>query len=156
MAFAPSPEMDIYREAVTKMHAQCTLRLYQALLDCGLAVAEPEGGFYVYPSFYPYEGSLQKLGIHTSLQLSQWLITECGLAALPGSAFGEDDCGPKFGRYRLRMATSYLYFQDEDEKYLRGYDMLVRAGEGQRPVDLPLLDAAIEAIRRAVGILKST
>lgn len=145
--------MDSYRAQVTSMHRYCTLRLYDALKTCGLDVAEPKGAFYVYPSFRPFSAKLHALGIETSLQLSRWLIEECGVAALPGTAFGERDDGPPHGRFRLRMATSYLYFSDEQDRYARGYDLLQRVSMGEK-VGLPLLDEAIAAIQAAVHKLQ--
>lgn len=147
--------MDLYRNQVANLHKQCTLRLYEALRNCGLAVPQPKGAFYVYPSFHPYTKQLEARGIRTSLELSRWLIEECGVAALPGSVFGEDDAGPVGGRYRLRMATSYLYFRDQKERYEKGYDLLERASNGMKTVELPLLDDAIVAIQNAVAKLTS-
>jgi aspartate aminotransferase len=155
VAFDTTPEMDLYRQQLTSLHKRCTMKLHQALVDCGLAVAEPKGSFYVYPSFHPYTKQLESLGITTSLQLSKWLIEECGIATLPGSAFGEDDIGLPGGRYRLRMATSYLYFRDEEDRYGRGYELLSSALSEDAELELTLLDAAIEAIHNAVLKLKS-
>lgn len=143
--------MDLYRKQVRDLHRTCTLKLYHALRHCGLAVAVPKGSFYLYPSFHPYTKQLEALGIKTSLQLSRWLIEECGIAALPGSAFGEDDKGTIGGRYRLRMATSYLYFSSTSVRYARGYDLLNTASSD---VELPLVDEAVGAIEKAVAKLK--
>lgn len=147
--------MDLYRQQVTLLHKRCTLKLYQALRACGLAVAEPKGSFYLYPSFHPFTRQLEALGIRTSVQLSSWLIEECGLAALPGSAFGEDDAGLPGGRYRLRMATSYLYFASQEDRFGRGYDLLALSTEEAAVVELPLLEEAIVVIQRAVNKLKA-
>lgn len=98
------------------------------------------------------------MGIKTSLQLSRWLIEECGIAALPGSAFGEDDAGLAGGRYRLRMATSYLYFKDEKERYSTGYKLLEQALTEDPAAlgQLTMLDKAISAIQAAVAKLKAS
>lgn len=155
MAFDTSPEMDIYRTEVALLHRHCTLRLFEALRDCGLAVARPKGAFYVYPSFQPYSRQLEAMGIRASTQLARWLIDDCGVAALPGSVFGEDDHGLPGGRYRLRMATSGLYFRDQGERYAQGYQLLDGAsGDESDTVELPLLEEAIAAIRGAVAKLK--
>lgn len=154
VAFDITPEMDLYRQQVVSLHQRCTVRLFQALRECGLAVPEPKGAFYVYPSFHPYTRQLQALGIRTSLDLSRWLIEEYGVAALPGSAFGEDDNGLHGGRYRLRMATSYLYFRDAEERYTKGYELLEQASRSGSVVELPLLDEAIAALKKAVAQLK--
>lgn len=153
VAFDTTPEMDLYRENVSLLHRHCTLKLYRSLKDFGLAVAEPKGAFYVYPSFHPYTKELQALGIRTSIQLAHWLIEEHGIATLPGSAFGEDDAGVAGGRYRLRMATSYLYFRNEKERYTHGYGMLAKVST--KAAELPQLEAAMKAIGKAVSVLKS-
>ena len=148
-AFQLCQLMNQYRLAVASLHRHCTTRLYAALLECGLEVAKPAGAFYLYPSFNPYTVQLNNKGIRTSLELSKWLIEDCGIAALPGSAFGDDDEGCIGGRFRLRMATSYLYFHNEEEKYGKGYQLLdgfVTPGN----VELPLLDEAIAAIKAAI------
>ncbi|KAL7931376.1 pyridoxal phosphate-dependent transferase [Trichoderma chlorosporum] len=155
VAFDTSLEMDLYRSQVVALHKRCTLALYHALQECGLAVAEPRGAFYVYPSFHPYAQELEALGIMTSKQLSHWLIADCGVAALPGSVFGEDDAGLIGGRYRLRMATSYLYFQSHAERYDRGYQCLASALKAGGTLTLPLLDEAILAIQTAIAKLRA-
>lgn len=54
------------------------------------------------------------------------------------------------------MATSYLYFAGDREKYEQGYDLLDRAlSDEGAGIDLPLLDEAINAIQKAVMKLKS-
>lgn len=130
------------------------MRLYHALQEFGLAVPKPRGAFYLYPSFHPYTAQLERLGLYTSLQLSRWLIEECDIAALPGSVFGEDDRGVSGGRYRLRIATSYLYFQNEQDRYEHGYKLLRSGSDQNTALDLPLLDKAIRAIQAAVRKLK--
>lgn len=153
-AFSTSEHMTQYRTSVRKLHAHCTTRLYICLRDLGLRVAEPSGAFYVYPSFQPYAQKLAKVGVLTSSELSQWLITECGIAALPGSAFGEDDEGLEGGRLRLRMATSYLYFSNQEERYQKGYDLLKEATAG-KDLKLPMLEDAISALTAAIEKIKS-
>jgi aspartate aminotransferase len=155
VAFDTTPEMDLYRTQVSALHTKCTLELYGALLRLDLDVAQPQGAFYVYPSFQPFAKRLESLGIKTSAQLSSWLITECGIAALPGSVFGEDDAGFSGGRYRLRMATSYLYFKTTAERYGHGYKLLRAATKDEEVLDLPLLHQAIEALEAAVAKLKA-
>lgn len=147
--------MDLYRSQVAALHKRCTLELYSALKSLGLDVAEPQGAFYVYPSFQPFAKQLESLGIKTGAQLSTWLVIECGIAALPGSVFGEKDDGLLEGRFRLRMATSYLYFRTSAERYEQGYDLLATAVAGKEAVSLPLVGGAVEALRAAVGKLNA-
>lgn len=147
--------MDQYRSQVATLHKQCTLELYGELSQLGLDVAEPQGAFYIYPSFQPFANQLQSIGIQTSAELSSWLITECGIAALPGSVFGEDDAGLSGGRYRLRMATSYLYFKTNAERYDHGYKKLEAVEKAEEAVDLPLLRGAVEKLQAAVAKLRT-
>lgn len=153
-AFSTAEHMNQYRKAVSSLHALCTTKLYEGLRALGLRVAKPSGAFYVYPSFQPYAAQLAKIGVRTSSELSKWLVNSCGIAALPGSAFGEDDEGCIGGRLRLRMATSYLYFANQEERYEKGYDLLEAAAKGER-VQLPMLDEALSALAAAVEQLKA-
>jgi aspartate aminotransferase len=157
VAFDTSPEMDLYRTQVTRLHRHCTTAFYNALVECGLAVAPPKGAFYLYPSFHPYAKQLENMGIRTSQQLSHWLVEECGIAALPGSAFGEDDEGLQGGRYRLRMATSYLFFENQKARYTEGYKLIENAMLENAAVSgqLPMLGKAIDTIKAAVKKVQS-
>jgi aspartate aminotransferase len=153
-AFSTSGDMDAYRAEVALLHKHCTSRLYAAVRDMGLDVPEPQGGFYIYPSYRAFAEELQSLGVKSSNDLSRWLITEFGVAALPGSAFGEDDAnGPSGGKFRLRMATSYLYFTNDEDRYSKGYDTLAFNTKTEN-LELPLLDEAIEALAVSVENLR--
>lgn len=77
------------------------------------------------------------------------------MATLPGSAFGEEDNGPEAGRYRLRMATSGLFFRSPEARYEQGYQMLDQVEQKGYDMALPILDEAIAAIQRAVERVKS-
>ncbi|KAA8909978.1 aminotransferase [Sphaerosporella brunnea] len=154
LAFQPSAEMDLYRQRAVTLHRACTTRLYSALAGLGLDVPEPQGAFYLYPSFSPWTAQLQYLGVHDSNALAKWLIREFGVATLPGTAFGEDDMdGPPAGRYRLRMATSYLYFENEQERYVRGFGLMEDAAEGKE-VALPMLEEAVARLKTVIERLK--
>lgn len=146
--------MEKYRESARSLHRQTTLRLYHALCSFGLDVAEPQGGFYVYPSFNPFTAQLRRLGVHTSMDLSKWLMEKWSIATLPGSAHGEEDDGVIGGRLRLKIATSCLYFRDEKERYEEGYELLDRCQRGES-ISLPLLDEAIEALGAAVDYIRT-
>ena len=50
----------------------------------------PEGGFYVYPDFENYRHLLNARNINDTKTLCQRLLTECGVALLPGSAFNQN------------------------------------------------------------------
>jgi aspartate aminotransferase len=57
------------------------------LVDAGLRVHAPEGGFYLLLDFTPLAEKLAKRGIRDSVTLCERLIQETGVAVLPGSVF---------------------------------------------------------------------
>ena len=62
--------------------------LATTLQQAGVQVPTPQGGFYLFPSFTPFREQLLQRGITTSVQLSEKLLEETGVAVLPGSEFG--------------------------------------------------------------------
>jgi aspartate aminotransferase len=73
------------------------------LLQAGLRVHYPEGGFYLFPDFSPLSGKLKNKGIHSSKELCERLLEETGVAILPGDAF---QCLPS----RLTARLAYVNF----------------------------------------------
>lgn len=67
----------------------------------GLTYCEPEGAFYVFPSFKKLIGkTINNRKINGSLDLADVLLNEAKVAVVPGIAFGADHC------FRLSYATS--------------------------------------------------
>jgi aspartate aminotransferase len=62
--------------------------LRRRLLAAGLAVAEPCGGFYLFPDASPLRESLAARNIFDSERLCQQLLADTGVAILPGTVFG--------------------------------------------------------------------
>jgi aspartate aminotransferase len=60
------------------------------LAEAGAEVAEPAGGFYLFPDLGPRRAALQRRGVGTSVELARRLLEEVGVALLPGAAFGRD------------------------------------------------------------------
>lgn len=59
----------------------------------GVTCPAPDGAFYVFPNFSAYYGkSIDGKAINNSLDLSEYLLDKAFVAAVPGSAFGEDHC----------------------------------------------------------------
>jgi len=59
----------------------------------GVTCAEPEGAFYVFPNFSAYFGKkLAGRTINGSADLADFLMDEAHVAAVPGHAFGDDNC----------------------------------------------------------------
>ncbi len=91
----------------------------------GVTCPEPDGAFYVFPNFSAYIG--KRFGarrINGSLDLADFLMEEAHVAAVPGNAFGEDNC----------LRFSYALSMEEIEQ---GFDAVKRAleklGQGVNP-----------------------
>jgi aspartate aminotransferase len=60
---------------------------HKILVDAGLRIHPPEGGFYLFLDFTPLADRLAKRGIKDSITLCERLIQETGVAVLPGLVF---------------------------------------------------------------------
>ena len=58
------------------------------LHEANILCPAPEGGFYLFSDFSFYSEALKQRGIEDSAELCKRLLTETGVALLPGSAFG--------------------------------------------------------------------
>lgn len=67
------------------------LYTYQKLTDAGLSCTKPDGGFYSFVDFMPFQEVLTIRGLLTSDDVCQKLMTDKGVALLSGSAFGMED-----------------------------------------------------------------
>jgi aspartate aminotransferase len=54
----------------------------------GIACPDPAGAFYAFPDV----SALYRNAIHGSMDLVNHLLQVCGVAAVPGIAFGDDRC----------------------------------------------------------------
>src|SRR5947209_2286778 len=128
LAYTFNNELESYVKASARIHAYATSRLYEMLTGAGALCPRPAGGFYLYPDFAPWRDALLARGVSTSEQLAHYLLDEWDIAALPGTAFGEEPQA-----LRLRLATSMLYtpseVQTESEREAVLWEMLARAGK---------------------------
>lgn len=69
----------------------------------GIEVIPADGTFYIFPSV---QAIIEKRGYVNDLEFSEKLLTEVGVALVPGSAFGNEGC------IRLSFATSMEILQD--------------------------------------------
>jgi aspartate aminotransferase len=65
--------------------------LSQRLKEAGIRVAMPHGAFYLFPDFSDFQELLAGRGISTSQEFCNQLLTEAGVAILPGIAFGRPE-----------------------------------------------------------------
>ena len=102
-AFQGGPEIDDYlhhaRRILRALGGWCTRRLRSA----GARMVEPQGGFYVFPDFTSRAPRLAARGIRTSVQLTDALLEEAGVATLPGAAFNRDPA-------ELTLRLAYVNF----------------------------------------------
>jgi aspartate aminotransferase len=74
-------------EILSEISRTCANTLRQA----GLQVHGAAGGFYLFPEFENFRDKLGARGIQSAEDLTNALMTETGVALLPGSAFGMPD-----------------------------------------------------------------
>lgn len=83
------------------------------LQNVGLEVHAAQGGFYLFPDFVNFKEKLHTLGIETSEQLTATLMSDIGVALLPGSAFGMD-------KTSLTVRLAFVDF-DGEQIFKNGY-----------------------------------
>jgi len=69
----------------------------------GVTCIESDGAFYAFPSF---KGAMEKAGVADDVEFAEKLLTDAGVALVPGSAFGTP------GYARLSFATSMDKLKD--------------------------------------------
>ena len=119
LAYSGDRDIDAYIQTCTEIHRIRTNHIYQGLNKMGLKSPTPKGGFYLYPSFSKWTDKLNEMGILTCNDLSNHLMNQLGIAALPGSAFGDD---PE--NLCLRFSTSYLDMETDQlaQKIIDAYE----------------------------------
>jgi aspartate/methionine/tyrosine aminotransferase len=88
-AFSDEPAIVQYVENCRRILKVISNYVHAQLLSMGITMPCAEGGFYLFPNFGPtYAAALRKRGVVDSTTLTQVLLTEAGIALLPGVAFG--------------------------------------------------------------------
>jgi aspartate aminotransferase len=77
----------------------------------GVDVIPCQGTFYSFPNF---AGVIKRQGMKNDLQLAEFLIEKCGVAGVPGSAFGAE------GYMRFSFATSMDNLKKAMDKLQQG------------------------------------
>ena len=70
---------EIYRFASTY--------LWERFIDMGLNCPKPMGAFYLFPDFDNFRFKLRKHGLYTGLALAEKVLSDAGVAILPGADF---------------------------------------------------------------------
>ncbi len=71
------------RRVLSTLGKEC----HHILIEAGVRVHSPQGGFYLFLDFTPIADRLSKRGIKDSTTLCERLLKEKGIAMLPGTAF---------------------------------------------------------------------
>ena len=146
-SFAPAPiqhaallaynnDEDIERriEAARWIHREVMTWMWRRLTAAGLQCDQPQGGFYIYPSFCGFKDALLSYnygrGIHTSNELQECLLQDYGVATLPGTVFGDSEdnltlrlAGSDYGREpdcengALTLCESKLYPRNRNNSH---------------------------------------
>ena len=99
-AYQPDERLQDYLRRSRRVLAMVGETAHEILTEAGLQVPKPEGGFYLFPDASPLSEKLRSKGVTTSEELCEKLLTETGVAVLPGSDFGRD---PQ--EFTFRLAT---------------------------------------------------
>lgn len=141
LALAEPPPIRARIAASRALHGAVARAVAGACAAAGLAVAPPQGGFYVYPDFEPWRELLaRRHQVTTAPDLAGLLLERYGAVTLPGSAFGEP-----LAALRLRLATALLYGDtpQQQETALTAPD----------PAMLPWIAAALARLREILADL---
>jgi aspartate aminotransferase len=105
-AFEGGSDIEQYLADCRRILKALGQRLVGIFRDAGVDVLQPDGGFYLFPSFAPFVEGLRAQAITTSEALCERLLTDTGVALLPGSQFGRAP-----GELTARLA--YVNFDGE-------------------------------------------
>ncbi|HLN68291.1 MAG TPA: aminotransferase class I/II-fold pyridoxal phosphate-dependent enzyme, partial [Streptosporangiaceae bacterium] len=141
LAFGEPPPL-VERIALSRrLHARVAREVASRFASAGASVPPPQAAFYVYPDFTPLaDVLLRRHGITSDEGLAALLLRRYGMGVLPGSAFGDERW-----RLRLRVATSMLYGEGDDER-----DAALNAAD---PCALPWIAAALDRLEEILADL---
>jgi aspartate aminotransferase len=132
-AFRGGSDIEGYLQRSRSILAALARRTRGALVEAGADVPEPNGAFYLFPGFGAHARALAARGITDDRGLADQLMTELGVAMLPGSEFGLEPAA-------LRVRLALVDFD--------GARALAAAGAG--PVDEAFVERLCAPTVRAV------
>ncbi|MFE8070604.1 aminotransferase class I/II-fold pyridoxal phosphate-dependent enzyme [Marinobacteraceae bacterium S3BR75-40.1] len=87
-AFDGGPQIDDYLHQSRRVLKALGHYFHRRLTEMKVAVAKPQGAFYVFPDFSHYRDALAEHDIKTSAALAKQILEDTGVAMLPASDFG--------------------------------------------------------------------
>ena len=89
-AYKGHDDIEAHIQACTDIHKLMNQYISDGLRELGLQTPKAQGAFYNYPNFDAHRAEMAAAGIKTSKDLAAHLMSEYGLATLPGTAFGAE------------------------------------------------------------------
>jgi len=114
-AFQGGSEIEQYLASSRRVLAALGQHIAKKMQEAHIAVASPQGGFYLFPDFSNGAARLRERGITTSTEFCEKLLTETGVAILPGS---------EFGRPRNELTARLAYVDFDGSRALAAADQL--------------------------------
>jgi aspartate aminotransferase len=112
-AFHEPKELLDHIAASRHLHSAVVRDVARRFRNAGAEVAEPQGGFYLYPDLESWRRRLKtEYDITTGSELAHHFLHEYGLGVLAAEEFGE----PK-RTLRFRVATSLLYGDTNEQRH---------------------------------------
>ena len=114
-AFQDDPAMDHYLFQVRRVLKALGQHITETLMHAGARMVAPTGGFFLFPDFSEFAEPLRKRGITTSTELCRRLLSEAGVAVLPGQ---------EFGLHPDQLALRIAYVNFDGARVLKSIDQL--------------------------------
>ncbi|MBT5874895.1 MAG: aminotransferase class I/II-fold pyridoxal phosphate-dependent enzyme [Candidatus Latescibacteria bacterium] len=105
-AFEGGSDIDHYLKHTRRILKALGGLLTERLREDDIALADPQGAFYLFPDFESYRDRLKARGITTSDDLCRSLLADTGVAILPGTDFGRSPT-------ELTVRLAYVDFDGE-------------------------------------------
>lgn len=133
LAFTEPEPLRSYVDKARRLYESINTAVADRFAAAGAVVAKPQAAFYSYPD-------LTGLVTGTASQVAERLLTEHGLALLPGTEFGEPA-----DSLRFRVATGQLTGEDDDQRRA--------AVDSPDPLSLPWIAAALDRLSEILAVL---
>lgn len=128
-AYTPSENMIRYIQDCTKIHEIMCVYFYQQLTqNTQIILLEPKGAFYLYPNWNKYREVLLSIGIRTSRQLSEYLLSNYGVACLPGAQFGMPvtNLGVRLALVDYDGEATLRFYQENKEEVMQNRESFIK------------------------------